>query len=239
VKTRAHIVSKNTGRLHDGDLARCSATPTNSHPYIQTLRLHLIDICRVTQRCVDLAIRALELKHPDPTAGDCDHSHEIEMLCSDAAEIAGELLAGDILHITDFRFMLSSTRLCDALQGLYSEGLAVSRNRMRMLANGEEMACEALAALGNHIHALIRLCTTALFDEDCCHAEAILKDNQSLKQFAHSIDDRFTREGAAPHELTGSAIALANSLLRMVRHTHEMADAVAFWLKGTPCQGVP
>jgi len=107
------------------------------HFSAQTLRLHLVDMCRITHRCADYAIRAFQEGNPDLISGARNSAYEMQLVHSDATEIAHDLLLmGKRLHGQDLRFVLSSIRICDALQAIHNNAVEIASNTMRFWGNG-------------------------------------------------------------------------------------------------------
>jgi hypothetical protein len=205
-------------------------TPTEIHQYAQTLRLYLADMCRVTQHCVDCATKALQLGDQALDTSVRNSVREIDMLHSDLTMLAWDLFLIDASREPDFRFVVSSTRMCNALQGLYISGLEIVAIRMRTSANAEQIESEALVDISNHANRLVRLCTVALLEEHASYAAAVLSDDRVEQQFATAFSGWLRKGDRRTCAQTEYVVAVANHLIRMVWYTREIADAIVFWL---------
>jgi hypothetical protein len=83
--------------------------------------------------------------------------------------------------------------------------------------------------MGQMVNGSMRLCIVALFQRDAEHAETALRHQEALRLLEPpSI--------ASQGELEQ---AVARSLGEVVKQTHEIADAIIFWLEGKSCTAAP
>jgi phosphate uptake regulator len=156
----------------------------NMHKDIQILRLHLLDMSRASQRNVDYSIKAYKVGIPEF----CTNVHDnTSILHREIIEIAGELLLMELPLDSDLRFVLSSERICNALQAVHSHAVEIATNSMRLLENGEGLGCEDLAMIGDVVNGLVRLCVVALFEERIEHAETVLRNDGVERWFETSF----------------------------------------------------
>ncbi|QNI33842.1 PhoU domain-containing protein [Alloacidobacterium dinghuense] len=133
---------------------------TDIYQYIQTLRLHLLDMSRVSQRGVDYSIKAYRLGCPEFCASVRDNTDEINILHREITEIVQELLLMELARESDLRFTLASARICNALQAMHSQAVEIARNSMRLLESGG-LRCTDLTTMGDVVNSLVRLCETS------------------------------------------------------------------------------
>lgn len=145
----------------------------NTREYSQVLRLHLLDIARVTQRSVDYAIKAYKLGNREfcTTVRECNY--EIDALHREITEYVRELLAMELAGEADLRFVLASERIADALWVAHSQALDIAANSMRILENGGGLGCVELATMGDLVNSLVRLSVVALFEEEVGQAQFV------------------------------------------------------------------
>lgn len=201
------------------------------HHYIQALRLHLLDMSRVTQRGVDYSIKAYTLGNSELCANVRHDSFEIKILHREINEITRELLLAELSGESSLRFILSSERICNSLNAVHCHAVEIAANSVRLLENGGKHGYGDLTTMGDIVNSLLRLCVVALFEEELEHAEVVLRTGGIERLFEAAFYDwyRFldheTRTQAC-HEL-----AITKYLSQIVRHIHEIAAAIAFWLE--------
>jgi phosphate transport system protein len=205
---------------------------TDIHRYIQTLRLRLLDMSRVSQRAVDYSIKAYKLNCPEFCANVRDSTYEVNILHREITEIARDLLLMELPLESDVRFALSAIPICDALHSVHAQAIKIAANSARLLENGRMPGWAALTRMGEIVNSLMKLCIIALFNEEVAHAETVLT-NSGFERFFESafydwyrnVDQRLRTQ--ASHEL-----AITKGLSQMAKETYEIADAIVFWLKG-------
>jgi phosphate uptake regulator len=201
---------------------------TDIHQFIQTLRLHLLDMSRVSQRGVDYSIKAYRLGGPEFCASVRDNTDEINILHREITEIAQELLLMELARESDLRFSLASARICNALQAMHSQAVEIAGNTMRLLENGG-LRCTDLGTMGDVVNGLVRLCVVSLFDEGIEHAQTVLRSDGVEHLFETTFFDWYRTIDPRARTQAGYELAITKNLSQIVRQTHEVADAIVFW----------
>ena len=143
---------------------------TDSQQYLQTLRLQLLDMSRVSQRAVDYSIKAYKLDSPEFCANVRDSTYEVNILHREITEIARDLLLMELPLESDARFALSAVLICDALHSVHAQAVKIAANSARLLENGRMPGWAGLTRMGEEVNCLMRLCIIAVFDEKVAHA---------------------------------------------------------------------
>lgn len=208
-------------------------TYSEIHQYTQTLRLHLLDMCRVSQRCVDYCIKGLQLKRLDISANIFDGAQEIDKLHREAGEIAQNLLLMGLLSQSSPRFASASMRICDALRAIHKSALEIAENSSACQEeNGATVDCGDLATMGDLANRLMRLCTVALFEEEIEHAEAALRMETGRRLFSTAFYVWYRRAGLRPPSQAHFVRSIADRLDQLIWQMHEMSRAIVYWLEG-------
>jgi len=198
---------------------------------MQTLRMHLADMCRVSQRCVDDSVKALQLGSPDMIASVRDNAYEINLLHSDTAGIARELLLSEnVVQERDLRFVLSSIRVCDALHMIHNNTLEMASNTMRLWGNGGSLALTDFPQAGDLVSNLVNSCSAALIKEEIEPAQMVLQGDRFDRDFVRTFYDWYRTLDYAERTQAPYALSIARQFCEIVRHAREMAEAIVFWL---------
>jgi phosphate uptake regulator len=203
---------------------------TDIHQYLQTLRLHLLDMSRVSQRSVDYSIKAYKLGCPEFCASARDNTDEINILHREITEIVQELLQMELARESDLRLVLTCARICNALQTMHCQAVEIARNSMRLVENGG-LRCTDLTTMGDVVNSLVRLCVVSLFDEGIEHAQTVLQSNGVERLFETTFYDWYRTIDRRARTQAGYELAITKHLSQIVRQTHEVADAIVFWLE--------
>jgi phosphate uptake regulator len=203
----------------------------NTNEYGQTLRLHLLDMARVTQRGVDYAIKAYTLGNTEFCANVRDDSHEIKILHREITEIAQELLLAELSWRSSLRFIFSSERICNALQAVHSHAVEIAANSMRLLENGRKNGYADLTTMGKIVNSLMRLCVVGLFEEEIEHAEAVLRAGEIERLFETTFYDWYRDLDHGTRTQLCYELEITNHLGHIAHQAHEIAVAIVFWLK--------
>jgi phosphate uptake regulator len=140
----------------------------------QTLGLHLVDMCQITSRSVEYAVRALQ-GNLDLIAGARDSAYEVQTLHSEATELAHELLlTGTLRPGRELRFVMSSIGICDSLQTIQNNAAEIASNTMRFWGNGGRFELTDFPWMGDGVHRLVESCAESLMDENIDPAGIVL-----------------------------------------------------------------
>jgi phosphate uptake regulator len=208
---------------------------------IQDLRLHLLDMSKLSQRAVDYAIKGYKLGSPEfcryVRRGDRElrelHRRITEM-CQKLPMKELALLEGpDLASVA--RFPVSALRISSALQATCTAAAEIAHHTMLLLEDVRRPGAVALEKVCFLVNRLMCLCIVALFKENGQHAETVLLNHDLPRLFeeaSHDLRNDTTRQGSIPAALE---LAIANSLKQIARQTREIAEAIVFWLEGPKC----
>jgi phosphate uptake regulator len=221
----------------------------HSQEHSQVLRIHLLDMSKLSQRAVDYAIKGYKLGSPEfcrfSRHGDRQLSElrrKIIDLCRqilmEELYFDPELLIDELDVDSKSRFPLSALRICRALYGTCLAAAEIAHNTMLLLEDARPHAHDAHAALEKPCHLvnrLMSLCIVALFKQEIRHAEAVLESREAerlFQQALHHNRDIANRRTAPPPDIE---LAITRSLGQIARQSHEIAEAIVFWLEGKQC----
>lgn len=205
--------------------------PSEIHQFRQTLRFHMLAMCRLSQRCVDYSIKALQMGRPAFCANVFENTYEMNVRHHDAMEIAQDLLLTGLSSDSDLRFASASMRICDVLQAVYITTSEIAEASSLLLKEDEEIDCAELTAMGDLANRLMRLCTVALFEEEIEHAEAALRMKTGERLVATSFYLWYRRISLKSPSIAECALSITDRLDQLIFHVHEMARAIVFWLE--------
>ena len=209
------------------------------HQYTQALRLHLLDMSRVTQRGVDYSIKAYTLENSEFCANVRDDSHEVKILHREITEIARELLFEDLSWESNLRFIFSAERICNSLYAVHGYAVEIAANSMRLLENGRKIGYADLAMMGDIVNSLLRLCVVALFEEKIEHAETVLRTGGIERLFETTFYDWYRALDHGTRTQACYELAITKHLGQIAHQVHEVAVAIVFWLKDPGPESVP
>jgi phosphate uptake regulator len=212
---------------------------TDIRQYIQTLRLQLLDMSRVSQRAVDYAIKAYKLDSPEFSANVRDSTYEVNLLHREITEVARDLLLMELPLESDARFALSAVLICDALHSVHAQAVKIAANSARRFENGHTLGCAGLTKMGEVVNCLMRLCIIALFDEEVAHAETVLSNRGVERLFESVFYDWYSNIDQRLRAQASPELAITKGLSQIAKETYEIADAVVFWLKGPDSGSTP
>lgn len=202
----------------------------DSQLYIQTLRLHLLDMARVCQRGTDYAIKAYKLPNSDCCFGVHDETYEIDILHREILAFRRELLLAEISEEPALRFVLSADRICNALKAIHTQAVDMTGTSMRLLESNRAIDCRELISMGDVVNGLMRLCVVALFEEEIVYAATVLQSTGVERKFQKRFFDWFRSLDRHESTQAGYEVAIARCLSQMTRELLEVANAIEFWL---------
>jgi phosphate uptake regulator len=198
---------------------------------IRVLRLHVLDMTRLSQRSIDYAVKACALGSPESCRGVCDSTFEIDALHCQIQETARELLALNIPGAADFRFVLSSERIGNGMQALHLHAVEIAERCLRLLEVGRKPGCAEINAMGDSVNGLVRLCVVALFEKEKRHADTVLGIGRIERRFETNLYKWLRTLDHAARAGVECERAITRHLSCMARQAHEIADAIVFWLQ--------
>jgi phosphate uptake regulator len=205
---------------------------------IQDLRLHLLDMSKLSQRAVDYAIKGYKLGSPEFCRYVRRGDRELRELHRRITEICRQLSMKELalLEGPDLasvaRFPVSALRISNALQATCTAAAEIAHHTMLLLEDVRRPGAAALEKVCYLINRFMCLCIVALFKKNGQHAEAVLLNHdlpRLFEQASHDLRNDLTRQTAIPAALE---LAIANSLKQIARQTYEIAEAIVFWLDG-------
>jgi len=198
----------------------------------QTVRLNLVDMCKVSRRCVGYSIEALRVDNPDLIAGVRDRVCEIDLLHSDVTGIALHLLLKEQAHLRPYlRFVLSSMRIADALRSIHQSSVEIASNVVRFLGNNGDLALTNLSGLGDSTGKLIELCADSFIDEAIEPAQMVLYTDRIDRDFVISFYEWYRTIDAGDAAQAHYVLAITRHLSHIVQQAREIADAIVYWLE--------
>jgi phosphate uptake regulator len=213
----------------------------NTPKQIKDLRVHLLDMSKLSQRAVDYAIKGYRLGSPEF----CRHvrygAHllgELRRKITDKCRIFflqmdfdSEALMDELALDAEKRFPLSALRICDALHAACTAAAEIAQNTMLLLEDSRVYASAALEKVCSLVSRLMGLCIVALFKKEIHHAEAVLHNRDIARSFEQAFDS--LRADNRRIDVTADLeFAIARSLGQIARHAQEIAEAIIFWLDG-------
>jgi phosphate uptake regulator len=202
----------------------------DTHQYAQSLRLHLLDMARVVQKCVDYAIKAYKFGNPEFCISSRECTYEIDLLYREISESVRDLLLMKLPGESELRCVLSSEQIANAMGEMHRHAIEIASYSMRIMENGGGLGCAELATMGDLVNSLVRLCVIALYEEDVEHADLVLRCSGMGRLFESTFYDWYR---IIDHRARGQAEcerALTKHLSRIACQTYEMAGAIVFWL---------
>ena len=200
---------------------------------IQSLRLHLLDMSRVSQRTLDYSIKAFSLGSGEACTIVRDAADDINILHRQIAEISSELLLMDLPAESDLRFALSAARIGNALLSVYIHASEIATTSRHLQKNGPTAGYVELTRMGDVVNSLMRLCVVALFNKEVKHAETVLHHRGVARLFERAFYDWHLGIDRRLTTLASCELAITNGLSQVAKQTQEIAEAVLFWVEGT------
>ena len=201
--------------------------------HIHVLQIHLLEMCRLSQRALDYSIKGFELGNPDICGHVCSAAHEFGEHHLQIKHLCRKLMTAEVTTPSDIRFVLATLRLDHALNAIFRAATQIAQDTKLFLKGNPIAKCPALNRLGEFVNCSMRLCIVALFKKDAEHAETVLQSQGVWRRCEMVFDD--VRDGVN-HRMEARdiyALAIARSLGIIAKQAHEMADAILFWLKGS------
>jgi len=206
-------------------------TDMDTYQYAQVLRLHLLDMARVSQRGVDYAIKAYKFGVFEFCKSVRDDTYEIDVLHREITEIARDLLMMKLRGEPDLRCVLASEQIANALRAMHRHAVEIAANSMRILENGGGLGCTELPTMGDLVNSLVRLSVVALFQEELEHAELVLRCNGIGRLLESTFYDWYRTIDPSERAQAGFEREITRHLSQVARQTHEIAGGVVFSLQ--------
>jgi phosphate transport system protein len=207
----------------------------NPQQHMQTLRVRLLAMARLSQRALDDSIKGYATRNLDFSRHVRAADGEIEGHHRRIKELCRELTNGGIHQPVNSRFTLAAAGINTALHVTYTAAAQIAQDSVRLLEGSGIHGCAALERMGQHVNGSMRLCVVSLFEKNAGHAKAALRRQESLplrELTCVSSHPHIDRWSGAQGDFERSVI---RSLTEVAKQAHEMADTILFWLEEQPC----
>jgi phosphate uptake regulator len=211
----------------------------NTQEYNQILRLHLLDMARVTQRGVDYAIKAYKLGNLEFCAivrDDTyeivrDDTYEIDELHREITGLVRDLVAMELSGESDLRYALASERIANALRVIHSQAVEIAADSTRILENGGGLGCGELATMADLVNSLMRLNVVALIEENVEHAQLAQRCSGVGRLFESTFYDWYRTIDHGTRALAEFERAIAKHFRAIALQAYEISEALVFRLE--------
>jgi hypothetical protein len=197
--------------------------------------VHLLAMARLSQRALDYSVKGYTLRHSDFSRQIYMAGAEIEQHHHRAKEFYREFTKSGMTNSLDTRFAFAAVSIGNALHATHSAAVRIAQDTLRMLESTGIQGCPALEAMSRHVNAALRVCVVALFEEDAAHARIVLRQTERCRfreLNSIALHPHIGRWAGAQGDFERAVI---RSLGDVAKQTHEMADAILFWLEGHLC----
>jgi hypothetical protein len=204
----------------------------HSQGQVKLLRHHLLAKARLAQRALDYSIKGYSLRSSDFSRSAHLGDHEGEEQHHRVKELCRELMSRGIAHSSDAHFVFAALGISSALHAAQSAAVGIAQDTSRLLESTGIQACGALEAAGRHVNAAMRVAVIALFARDVSHAHAVLRYKPwlQLRELSSvALHPHIGRWAGGQGDFERSII---RNLTEVAKQTHEIADAILFWLDG-------
>jgi phosphate uptake regulator len=218
----------------------------DTQQHIQFLRLHLLDMAKLSQRAVDYATKGYRLGSPEFCRYVRRGDKQLGELRRSISNLCQKLMMQDFsfdsdarmeeLATTEKRFPVSALHICSALHAISTATAEIAHHTMLLLEDADWVpGHEALQKVCYLVNRFMCLCIVALFKREGHHAQTVLQNLDGGRLFEQAFDELrndINRQAAIPAALE---LAIANSLKQIARQTQGVAEAIVFWLDGKKC----
>ena len=210
----------------------------NIQQHIHVLRSELLAMARLTQRAVDYSIKAYQLGRPEfcqHASNTDDEVHKLQRCIADRGHV---LLSSGLPVDSNSRFVSSSLRICSALHIMFAAATGIAQDTMLSL-KGEWIAVSpAIEEMGQLVNCLVRLCIVALFNKQIQPAKTVLQSDVTGQRFDLAAYQLCRSPIQRSNAQARFELAIHKNLHKIAEQTHEIADAITFWLDGNHYIGV-
>lgn len=207
----------------------------NPQLHMQTLRVRLLAMARLSQRALDDSIKGYAMRNIDFSRNVRAADGALEGHHRRIKELCRELTSARIDTPSDSRFTFAAANIETALHVTYTAAAQIAQDSIRLLEGSGIHGCAALEMMGRVVNGSMRLCVVALFEENAGHAKAALRRQECLplrELTSISSHPHIDRWAGAQGDFERSVI---RSLTEVAKQAHEMADTILFWLEGKSC----
>ena len=210
----------------------------NPQQHMQTLRVRILAMARLSQRALDDSIKGYTMRNLDFARHVRATDHELEGHHQRIKELTRELTNADISNPLDSRFIFAAVHINTALHATYTAAAQIAQDTMRLLEGSGIHRCADLERMGRLVNGSLRLSVVALFEKNVDHAKAVLRRLESLRLC------ELTSVDLHPHvdRWAGAQGDFERSVVRnlgvVANQSQETADTILFWLEGNSCVAV-
>jgi hypothetical protein len=198
---------------------------------INVLRAQLLQMSRLSQWALDYSIKGYQLGSLEFSRSVLSTERELEPHHHQIKEICRKLATRKVTDSSDCRFVLIALRLSSALLTTSRAAVQIARDTPALLESDRMPKHAALCTLGDLVNSLMRLCLVALFKQEVRYAETVLQSQTVWRRCELVFDSMCEADHHTTDEQDIFEPAIARSLGTVARQTHDMADAILFWLK--------
>ncbi|WP_433964216.1 PhoU domain-containing protein [Tunturiibacter gelidiferens] len=203
----------------------------NRYQPINVLQVQLVEMARLSQRVLDYSIKGYQLGSPEFSRSVRTTERELEQHHQRIKEICRKLATRKVTDSSDCRFVLIALRLSSALLTTSRAAVQIAQDTPSFFECSRMPKHAALCNLGDLVNSLMRLCIVALFKQELRYAEAVLQSQAVWRRCELVFDSMCEADHQTTDEQDIFEPAIARSLGTVARQTHDMADAILFWLK--------
>jgi phosphate uptake regulator len=213
-------------------------------PQLKVLRLHLLDMSKLSHRAVDYAIKGYRLGSPEFSRYVRRSDRQLvelrrritdlcqKLLTEQSVIVDPEIFTDEHAADSDVRFPLVALRICGALQAVCTATAEIAHHTMLLLEDTCVPGSEALEEICFLVNRLMCLCILALFKKEARYAETVVHNRDITRLFEQAIRNLRLDIERRTAITTALELAITNSLRQIAREAHEIAEAVLFWLEG-------
>jgi phosphate uptake regulator len=201
----------------------------NSQQHI-VLRGQLLAMSRLSQRALDYSVKGYELRNLDFARHVLTPDREIQEHHRRIKDLSRELTSGGIARSADSRFAFAAFNIGTALHVTYNAAASIAQNTERLLEGSGIQRCAALERAGRLVNESMRLSIVALFESHAGYAQALLNNQEAVRELVSTDLHLDTDRTAGPQDVFEGAVI--RSLGEVAKQVHEIANAILFWLEG-------
>ena len=193
------------------------------HSYL--LRTHLLRMGMLSQRAVDLAIKAQVLGASEVYQHLCEYDKEWRSLQRCIGERGRRLYASGMPVDTDSTGAGAALRIYSALYVTYTAACEIAHIGSQMVERELQTPSGCLGEIAPFINRRVRLCTVALFQKDLQHARTILHDHLGWRWCELALCRTHSLLMQKSDEQARYTLAIARALAQIAEQAYEIAKA--------------
>jgi phosphate uptake regulator len=196
------------------------------------LRSHLLKMAMLSQKAVDLSIKAHELGLSEIYASFSKNDQEWRTLQRRIGERGRRLCASGTPIDYDSKVANCALRIYSALHVTYTASCEIVQVGARICASGRTNSHPCLQDSARFVNSLVRLWTIALFNKEAQYTKSILHNLQGSQWLELKLC--YTHHSLIQHSGVNAKIelAVARSLGQIADQAYEIAQAFALCFEG-------